>query len=248
MQDSRSVVSFPELGELVVATITKIMPYGVFCRLEEYNIDGFVHVSELSSTWVKNIRSIVKEGQRVVLVVINVEKQKNQVDLSLKKVSENDRKRKLESFTRERKALKMVERAGVVLNRKVEARQVAEKLSKDYGDLYTALEKIGVGESPEIPKAWVDELARMVKLEFKERKIILKAKLELKSLDWNGVEKIKKALSSVESLGGDVIYLGAPNYLVSKEFGSRKEGEKFFSKAGALLSKSGVAYNLEFVK
>jgi len=248
MQDSRSVISFPEVGELVVATITKIMPYGVFCKLEEYNLDGFVHVSELSSTWVKNIRSIVKEGQRVVLVVIDVDKQKNQVDLSLKKVSENDKKRKLESFSKEKKALKMVERAGIVLNKKDEIKQVIEKLSKDYGDLYSALEKIGKGENPAIGKAWVDELARMAKLEFKQKKIILKAKVEMKSFDWNGVEKIKKALKGVESLGGEVIYLGAPNYLLSKQFESRKEGEKFFSKVENLLSKSGVIYSLELIK
>ncbi len=248
MQDTRSVVNFPELGELVVATITKIMPYGVFCRLEEYNIDGFVHVSELSSTWVKNIRSIVKEGQRVVLVVINVERQKNQVDLSLKKVSENDRKRKMESFTRERKSLKMLERVGVVLSKKQEVRSVAEKLSKDYGDLYTALEKIRLGDSPEIPKQWLEELEKITRAEFKERKVTVKARLELKSMEGDGVEKIKKLLKSVQAAGGDVVYLGAPNYMVSKDFSNHKEGDKFYSKIDALLSKSGLTYEMNVIK
>jgi translation initiation factor 2 subunit 1 len=248
MHDSRSVVNFPELGELVVGTITKIMPYGVFCRLEEYGIDGFVHVSELSSTWVKNIRSIVKEGQRVVLVVINVEKQKNQVDLSLKKVSENDRKRKMESFTREKKSLKMLERIGVVLNKKTEVKQIEAKLSKEYGDVYSALEKIKQGESPDIPKNWFDELLKIAKLEFKERKVTVKAKVELKSMESDGVERIRKTLKSIQSLGGEVVYLGAPNYLISKDFSNHKEGEKFFSKIEAMLSKSGLISNLEVVK
>ncbi|NDF35780.1 MAG: S1 RNA-binding domain-containing protein, partial [Nitrosopumilaceae archaeon] len=38
---------FPEIGEIVLATIAKLMDHGAYVTLDEYdNIQGFLHVSE----------------------------------------------------------------------------------------------------------------------------------------------------------------------------------------------------------
>ena len=47
------VHELPEVGEIVVATISKIGDHGAYATLDEYNgIQGFLHVSEIAQGWV----------------------------------------------------------------------------------------------------------------------------------------------------------------------------------------------------
>ena len=59
------VHELPEVGEIVVATITKIGDHGAYATLDEYNnIQGFLHASEIAHGWVRNISKFVKEGEK----------------------------------------------------------------------------------------------------------------------------------------------------------------------------------------
>ncbi len=61
-------VTLPEPWELVLATVARIVPYGAYLTLDEYgDAEGLLHISEISSRWVKNIRDHVKEGEKTVL-------------------------------------------------------------------------------------------------------------------------------------------------------------------------------------
>ena len=52
---------WPEPGFLVVGTINRVVPYGAYVTLNEYSDkEGLLHISELSSRWVKNIRNHVR--------------------------------------------------------------------------------------------------------------------------------------------------------------------------------------------
>ena len=74
---------YPEVGDLVIATIESVTTYGAYARLDEYNKQGLLHVSEISSSWIRNIRDYVREGQKTVLKVLRVDPEKGHVDLSL---------------------------------------------------------------------------------------------------------------------------------------------------------------------
>ena len=57
----------PDEGELVVCTVTEVKQNGAYVSINGYdNVNGFIFIGEVASGWVKNIRSIVREGQRVV--------------------------------------------------------------------------------------------------------------------------------------------------------------------------------------
>ena len=243
---------YPETGEFVIVTVKKLMPYGAFCSLDEYDsLEAFLHISEVSSGWVKNIREYVKEGQKTVAVISNVDVQKRQIDLSLKRVSESDKKRKLESFQMEKRAEKWFERAALKLkkNPKDSLKEIGEPLVKEYGDLYTAFDSIRQGDAKaQIPPAWLQAIKEIAETEIKQKSVKMRASLKLQSNDSDGVEKVKSALKNVGKAGKGVSvhYLGAPNYFIDIEAANYKDAEKTLSKIEAQMAKEkGVEFSME---
>jgi translation initiation factor 2 subunit 1 len=74
---------YPSEGDLVICTVTKVSSHGAFVKLDEYGgKDGFIHISEVASIWVKNIRDYVREGQKTVGKVLSVDRTKGHIDLT----------------------------------------------------------------------------------------------------------------------------------------------------------------------
>ncbi|MFH1107551.1 MAG: translation initiation factor IF-2 subunit alpha [Candidatus Micrarchaeota archaeon] len=243
---------YPETGEYVIATVRKIMPYGAFCGLDEYSdVEAFLHISEVSSGWVKNIREHVKEGQKIVALISNVDPSKRQIDLSLKRVGDGDRKRKLESYQMGKRAEKWFERAALKLkkNPKESFKEIGELLIHEYGDLYTAFDGIRQGIVKEkVPPAWAQAIKEIADAEIKQKEVKVRAMLKLQSNDGDGVEKVKAALNGVlkHGKGISVRYLGAPNYYVDITAGNYKDAEKTLAKITAQMEKEkGVDFALE---
>ena len=61
---------WPEAGDLVIVTVETVMDYGAYAELDEFDKLGLLHVSEISSFKVRNIRDCVRERQRVPLKVL----------------------------------------------------------------------------------------------------------------------------------------------------------------------------------
>lgn len=95
---------WPEVGDLVIATIETVTDYGAYAKLDEYEKRGLLHVSEISSSWIRNIRDFVREGQKVVLKVLRVDHEKGHIDLSLRRVTKRERIDKVLLWKKERKA------------------------------------------------------------------------------------------------------------------------------------------------
>jgi translation initiation factor 2 subunit 1 len=236
------MANYPELGEFIIVTINKIMPYGAFCTLEEYgNIEAFLHVSEVSSGWVKNIRDFVREGQKIVAMVSRIDLEKHQIDLSLKRVSESDRKRKLESFQLGKRAEKLLERAAIKLKKNLKdgQKEIGEILNTEYGDLYSAFERIKEGDiSKKIPANWVPALQEVADAEIKEKVIKSRIEIKITSMEEDGLEKIRIALLKIPKIGPgiEVHYTGAPNYYVEFILKDHKDEDKIISKIEKMLS------------
>jgi translation initiation factor 2 subunit 1 len=90
---------YPEVGELVIATVKTVKPYGAFVTLDEYgNKEGFIHIGEIATGWIKYIRDHVREGQKVVCKVLRVDPERKHIDLSLKRVNEHQRREKIQEW------------------------------------------------------------------------------------------------------------------------------------------------------
>ncbi len=237
---------FPEVGELVIATVTRIYQHGCFVELEEYGKkEGYIHITEIASTWIKNIRDFVREGQRVVAKVIRVNKEKGHIDLSLRKVTDSERKRKLLEWKRSIKAEKLLElfakKVGISLDEAYE--RVGFKLEEKYGEIYEGLLKVAMrGEEAlrglRLKKEWREALVKICQENLrKEIQVEISGLVELRSYAPNGVEIIKEALlkameDKFESATVDIYTVGPPRYKIVVKAPNYKIAEETLRRVG----------------
>ena len=72
-------------GQLVEGTITHLTKFGAFARLGE-EMEGLIHISELSEQRVAHPKEVVHEGDVLTLRVIKIEPERHRIGLSLRKV------------------------------------------------------------------------------------------------------------------------------------------------------------------
>ncbi len=239
----------PEQGELVIATIRKILPYGAFCTLDEYNnMEAFLHVSEIAPRWIKNIHEHVKEGQKVIAQIHRLVPEKNQVDLTIKRVSESDKVWKREQYRKAKRAEKLLEIASKKLKKdKVKfAEEVGSVLEKAFGSQYDALEALSFGPEDarkklaDVPKKTLDVLLEIAADNIKKQKVHVSKSILLECFEKDGVERIKKALAVTpsEKVKMQIKYIGAPLYKIDIEADDYKGAEKELGRITKLINDS----------
>jgi len=227
-------IEVPEQGEIVVVKISKVLNYGVFVELLEYEgVTGFVHISEIVSTWIKNIRNFVKENQIRAAKVLKVDTYKNQIDLSLVKVSAGLQRTKIEEWKQLKRTQKLIEVMAKEQKKDFETawREVAEPLIEEYDSLYKGLQEIAIkGEKAAsmIPKAWLAPLLEIVEKNIEIPVKTLRGTITLKSNAVNGVELIKKSLSEAqkEAKKAEITYKGSGSFYVKVQAPDYKTAEK----------------------
>jgi translation initiation factor 2 subunit 1 len=241
---------YPEIGDLVMATIETVTDYGAYAKLDEYNKRGLLHVSEISSSWIRNIHDFVREGQKMVLKVLRVDPEKGHVDLSLRRVNKRERIEKVMSFKKERKAdalLKGVaEKVGLPVE---EVYAKAGALIEEKYSLYDGFEKAAI-EGPEaLTKIGVPEdLAKVFVEVAKERihvKLVrVKGTLEVRCLKPNGVKIIRDAFLEAEKAekpeDSEVRFyvMAAPRYSVEVAAANWKRAEEVLQKVTEAVVKN----------
>ena len=75
------------VGQLVEGTITKLTNFGAFARLKDDEIEGLIHISELSDERITHPREVVKEGDVLTLRIIRIDPERRRMGLSLRKVA-----------------------------------------------------------------------------------------------------------------------------------------------------------------
>jgi translation initiation factor 2 subunit 1 len=214
----------PEQDELVLATVKKIMPYGAFCALDEYGgREAFVHISEVAPRWIKNIHEFLREGQHLVAKVYHLDTEKAQIDLSLKRVTESEKKAKVEGSRREKRADKLFEVAlKIAKSTKTEEMAARSALIQKHGSIIDAIEEMAdKGEAAiaglKIEKGLAKALLEVAQKSMKKALAQLNGMFSITSYSANGVEEVKQLLALAKPPEGvkmDVLYLGAPHYQV----------------------------------
>jgi small subunit ribosomal protein S1 len=69
------------VGDLLSGYVTKITNFGAFVKLEE-DLEGLLHISELSDTKITNVEDVLKPGMKVEVRVIRVDTEERKIGLS----------------------------------------------------------------------------------------------------------------------------------------------------------------------
>lgn len=220
--------NWPDEGELIVGTVYKVLNYGAFAKLEEYqNKEAFIHISEVSSGWVKNIRDHVRENQKIVCRVLRVNPKKGHVDASLKRIREDQRTKKIQQWKIEQKAEKFLELVAKSLDKSLDTayEEVGYELMDIFGDIYGAFETAadeGVNSLIDegIDESWAEAITEVAKKNITPPEVHISGYVDIETFESNGVDIVIKALKAAEDNGDNeeeitVQCVGAPRYRIT---------------------------------
>ncbi len=200
---------WPELGEFLVCTIKTVKQNGVYVDLDGYpGREGFIFIGEVASGWVKNIRSVVREGQRVVAKALKVRRDKKSVELSIKSVSDERRRDTLQRWKNKQRAgqlLRIVgERSGWD-DAKID--QMNIELAETFGSLYASFEESAI-ENNALSNEGFEGDWTTVFIEIAIENIIpdfvnIRAIADIQIHGSEGIEVIRKALTAVEKCSSE---------------------------------------------
>ncbi len=80
-----SMVKDYQVGQLVEGVITRLAKFGAFARLSD-EIEGLIHISEISEKRIEHPREVLKEGESVTLRIIKIDPDNHRIGLSMRKV------------------------------------------------------------------------------------------------------------------------------------------------------------------
>jgi len=231
---STEIQEMPEQGEIVLATVTKVMDHGAYVTLDEYDdIQGFLHISEIAPGWIRSVNRFVRDGEKKVLLVKKVNSQRGDIDLSLKQVSKDQKKQKLKEvkkFEKGKTILKNVQDKAKLSDDEIE--KLEDNIYSKFDSVYDAFISIGRNGIDSVKdlklakktSSVIEEICSKIKLPSVE----IRGIMEITNNKSDGVEIIKKALLDVIKKDDtiDITYLGAPKYrlsIISEDFKSAEK-------------------------
>jgi len=230
----------PEENSVVLCTVKKILFHSIFAELDEYeNQEGMIHISEIAPGRIRNIRDYVIEGKKLVCQVLRVDRDRRQVDLSLRRVPLSLRNKKNEEYKQEMKSEKLLEYIAKELKTDLKGmyQRIGYKLLDHYGLLGIAFNEISVhGEDAikelGLPQKEAEILVRIVQEKIKPIEVHVSSVMLLQTFSDNGIEDIKAALIAGEEYAKkkdikiNLVYISAPKYrleVYSNEYKTAEE-------------------------
>ncbi len=228
---SIKVDEMPEQGEIVVATVSKVMDHGAYVTLDEYDdIQGFLHISEIAPGWIRSINKFVKNGEKKVLLIKKINQQRGDIDLSLKQVTNDQRKQKLKEvkkFEKGKTLLQNLKENANLSDQEIET--LEDSIYSKYDSVYDAFIDIGrngIGaiKNLNITKKTADAIV-VICSKIKLPAVEVRGIMNITNPRPDGVEIIKKTLLDVikKNTPVTITYLGAPKYrlaITSEDFKS----------------------------
>jgi translation initiation factor 2 subunit 1 len=230
---------WPDPSELVVGKVDEIADFGVFVDLSEYEDKrGLVHISEVASGWIKNVRDHVSVGQTVVAKVLDVDEGSQQIDLSLKDVNDHQRSETVREWKSEQKADNWMT---IAFGEEISDEQyatVANEFLAAFGSLYDGFEEAAIHGTEaltdtDLSDEEIDAIVQTARENVSVPYVTVSGYVDLESPDSAGVDVIRDALHAAEGNGDlpeevdlDVTYVGSPEYRIRVQAPDYKIAER----------------------
>ncbi|MEK6951873.1 MAG: S1 RNA-binding domain-containing protein [Nanoarchaeota archaeon] len=238
----------PEVDDLVICMVKKILPNAVFVILNEYQSkEGMIHISEIAPGRIRNLRDFVIEGKTIVCKILRIDKEKGHIDLSLRRVPVTLRRKKEEEFKQENKAEKLLEQLAKESKLTLEEvyKKIGNQIYGDFGSLtnfyYAVLENKEINKDIKVEKKLLDNLIKKIKEKIKLPEVRLKANISISSKDKKGIVKIKQVFSKIKDFinnqkyKADIKYISAPKYSIEVISDNPKNADKILTEVSNFL-------------
>jgi len=227
-----------EEGDIVICTVENIIGTNVFVTLDNER-EGTITFSEIAPGRIRNIRAYVVPKKIIVCKILRISGKGN-LDLSLRRVSQKERKEKLEE-SRQEKSYESIFRT--ILGKKAEG--VIKKI-RENENLYSFLERIKKDKKEFeklIGKTDSEKIVEILQTQKKKRAIIKKS-IKLISKSSDGITQIKGAFGEIEGI--DVKYISAGNYTIKIESNELKKADKILKEKLSEIEKYAKKEKIEF--
>jgi translation initiation factor 2 subunit 1 len=244
---------WPQESELVVCTVENVKDFVAFVSLDEYKgRQGLIPISEIATGWIKYIRDHIREGQKIVCKVLNVDRNRGHIDLSLKDVNEHQRREKIREWKNESKAQKWL--GFVAEQTATSATELEDTIYSRYGAFYPVFEDLVIDPDPTLKKLGLAKkvaeiLVKVAGENVKVPHVEVTGHLHLTCTEPDGITVIRNALKKAgaeQKTSGvevELLYLGAPIYRIKVIAPDYKRAEKAIEKASnaaiAVVEKAG---------
>ncbi|MFX0067043.1 MAG: S1 RNA-binding domain-containing protein, partial [Candidatus Hermodarchaeota archaeon] len=225
-QEDFEIVTLPDVGELVICTCTRVDSHGAYFQLDEYEEltkeAGYVHVSELAKTWVRQISAHIRVGQKVVAKVLRINPKLGQVDLSIRRVTDKERQSRMQELKHEQRIKGLLKAIGVQNKIDTDTKIIKPSLEK-YGSVYRAFLDIHENGVQILLDMGLDK--NLADLIFKETAsaleppgVTLLGNVVAMVFDSKGISILKKIFQAIEEkdeTAVEVTAISAPRYRVA---------------------------------
>jgi len=236
-------------GEHIVCKIDKIYSYGVTVTLEEYpGLVGFVPLSQVANRWIKNIRNFVRPGQIKVGVVLSINKERGQIDVSFSRMNTINERKKMISWRETKRSQQLLGVLAKDLKKEPDEvwNDLVPKILDKYNSVTDAFKVIlegGRDSVKEIPEKYRDALYDVVSRSMTITKKEIIENVELRINTGTGLQDIKKLFKEMpnnKNVEQIVSYLGGGKYQLKFISNDYKKIEKHIKEINDyLISKVG---------
>jgi translation initiation factor 2 subunit 1 len=227
---------FPVIDEIVVVRVTEINEIGMYVELIEYNnISGLVQTAEFSKRG-KPMR--MHKGKQEVLSVIKVDNKTGYIDLSKRRVTQENREEALDRYTKNKIIYQMIDRIAEKCNSSIDKlyEMIIWKLSDHPID---DLLKIDILNSMLIP----DDIRHVLIVEVNETLVKkeneYRCYVEVTCFSYEGIDGIKHALRCGKSINDkiEIQLVVSPLYLLKMTTDDEPKAITLLEKAMAIIIK-----------
>ncbi len=244
----------PYPNTLVIAQVTKIMQFGAYCKLVEYNdLEAFLPLREISSGWIKNIHEFLHQGQKLVCKVTYIDRDKGTIDISLKKVTPKDSKVKINAYNLEHRLNSIFLQSVRSSGEDRQKAQLSQQALSEFGS-YTALvqaatETSDAWKNSKLPKKLKDAILSIIDANRKKRKYEVAYIMKLSTSNTtSGVTELNSALLEAEKSGVNITYISAPRYHMEAQGKDYSDAESKIRAATELIGSKVKDSTLELEK
>ncbi|XP_052187544.1 eukaryotic translation initiation factor 2 subunit alpha homolog [Diospyros lotus] len=259
---------YPEVDMAVMIQVKNIADMGAYVSLLEYNnIEGMILFSELSRRRIRSVSSLIKVGRIEPVMVLRVDKEKGYIDLSKRRVSEEDILACEERYNKSKLVHSIMRHVAETMSLDLEDLyiHVGWPLYRKYGHAFEAfkvivndpdsvlnsltreIKEIGPdGQEvtkvvPAMSEEVKDALVKNIRRRMTPQPLKIRADVEMKCFQFDGVLHIKEAMRKAEAAGNKdcpvkIKLVAPPAYVLNTQTLDKEQGIAILNKAIAACS------------